>query len=462
MKSAQIVGITVLMLFAFAGALFAQEEIFFLGDELGVGARAMGMGGAYVGVADDYSAMYWNPAGLGQLRRSEMNIGFSHNSVSSDATFLGSAYTSENTFTRLNSIGLIFPVPTYQGSLVFGLGFNKVRDFDNTIEIEGFNPDYAAYGDMVIPTYSEQGYSTSIDDSLYQIESLLEDGSMNHFSLSGALEVQKNFFLGATVNFISGKDNYNLVFDENDILGIYDEPFDDMTGVIADLDKWSYNNNITSKFNATNFKIGALYRFGSALRLGATVITPTRYKIREEWSERFDETYDWGQEDPFEDSGEYEYRIEEPYSFEFGASFKLLNILLSAGAEFKDWSQAKFHDDPPIAGTTKGDVNANIARELQSVTKLRFGAELYVPVIRATLMLGYFNSPSPYRYTEVLPDKEFISAGAGLALGRQARVHVGLIHGTWEQESIDSLTGGIPTMEEKSFDKVIGTLSIRF
>ncbi len=33
----------------------------------GVGARALGMGGAYVAVADDASAGYWNPAGLNQI-----------------------------------------------------------------------------------------------------------------------------------------------------------------------------------------------------------------------------------------------------------------------------------------------------------------------------------------------------------------------------------------------------------
>ncbi len=32
---------------------------------LGMGSRALGMGGAYTGVADDGSAPYWNPAGLG-------------------------------------------------------------------------------------------------------------------------------------------------------------------------------------------------------------------------------------------------------------------------------------------------------------------------------------------------------------------------------------------------------------
>jgi hypothetical protein len=42
----------------------------------GVGARALAMGGAYVAVADDATANYWNPAGLTFVRGPE--IGFSH------------------------------------------------------------------------------------------------------------------------------------------------------------------------------------------------------------------------------------------------------------------------------------------------------------------------------------------------------------------------------------------------
>lgn len=37
----------------------------------GAGTRALGMGGAFTGVADDASAILWNPAGLGRLQRME-------------------------------------------------------------------------------------------------------------------------------------------------------------------------------------------------------------------------------------------------------------------------------------------------------------------------------------------------------------------------------------------------------
>src|SRR5512143_3591146 len=35
----------------------------------GFGARAAAMGGAFVGLADDYTAVFWNPAGLAQLKK---------------------------------------------------------------------------------------------------------------------------------------------------------------------------------------------------------------------------------------------------------------------------------------------------------------------------------------------------------------------------------------------------------
>jgi len=50
---------------------------------LGVGARAIGMGGAYTAVADDATAMYWNPAGLSQV-------------TSKTATFMNAPYIQDS------------------------------------------------------------------------------------------------------------------------------------------------------------------------------------------------------------------------------------------------------------------------------------------------------------------------------------------------------------------------------
>lgn len=57
-----------------------------------VGARAVGMGGAFVSVADDITAMYWNPAGLAQLTQSEAL--FSYTQWIADVTFNYAAFTA--------------------------------------------------------------------------------------------------------------------------------------------------------------------------------------------------------------------------------------------------------------------------------------------------------------------------------------------------------------------------------
>ena len=45
------------------------------GGVTGIGARPLGMGGAFVAVADETSAVFWNPGGLGQLTRAELSGG---------------------------------------------------------------------------------------------------------------------------------------------------------------------------------------------------------------------------------------------------------------------------------------------------------------------------------------------------------------------------------------------------
>jgi long-chain fatty acid transport protein len=61
------VAIMLVLLLAAGGALAGGYAL------SGVGSKAIGMGGAFRGLADDWSAAYWNPAGLTQLEESELN-----------------------------------------------------------------------------------------------------------------------------------------------------------------------------------------------------------------------------------------------------------------------------------------------------------------------------------------------------------------------------------------------------
>jgi hypothetical protein len=68
--------------------------------KIGVGGRATAMGDAFVAIANDVSALYWNPAGLTQF--SENQVMFSHNQwvVDINHDFIGAVYHLDdaNTF----------------------------------------------------------------------------------------------------------------------------------------------------------------------------------------------------------------------------------------------------------------------------------------------------------------------------------------------------------------------------
>ncbi|MBI3552028.1 MAG: PorV/PorQ family protein [Elusimicrobia bacterium] len=87
----------VLVLALLPGTLFAQS---FSGSakgttaadflQLGVGGRAMGMGGAFSAIADDASALYWNPAGLTNIEKRSAT--FMHASYLQSSFFDYAAY----------------------------------------------------------------------------------------------------------------------------------------------------------------------------------------------------------------------------------------------------------------------------------------------------------------------------------------------------------------------------------
>jgi long-subunit fatty acid transport protein len=76
---------------------------------IGQGTRAMGMGSAFVAVADDPSALYWNPAGITKVQRAGFLVDHTEWIADLKYNFLGFTYNMGN----LGTIGASFTTSDY-------------------------------------------------------------------------------------------------------------------------------------------------------------------------------------------------------------------------------------------------------------------------------------------------------------------------------------------------------------
>jgi hypothetical protein len=106
---------------------------------LGSNARALGMGNSYLSLSDDGSASFFNPAGLGLVKKIEFLGGIDITSYNNSTKFFNQTTNSNSSQTKLDNISLTLPLPTIRGSLVFGLSYNTTKDFVGSLEFNGFN-----------------------------------------------------------------------------------------------------------------------------------------------------------------------------------------------------------------------------------------------------------------------------------------------------------------------------------
>ncbi len=377
---------------------YGQNEAFFLGTSSGVGGRALSMGGAYSAIADDYSATMWNPAGLTQLRRMELFTSLTHLQYNNEASADNISKLDKTTKTKLNSIGFAFPIPTYRGSLVFAVGYNKVRDFDGGFTFMGFNP---------IDTIRA-----------YQSFNEIEEGSLNNWVFAGAIQVTPNLSLGASFNLWRGEDNYNWSLNEEDVLNIYT------------YDTFGYIQHIQTKFSAANFKIGAFYQLGFLGRIAATISTPVSIDAKESWNESVTQIED--ADSPYQDyedyqSGKWDYSFKTSYVFTAGAALTLLpNIVISGDVEYNDWSQMRYTSEPPVGNQYRK--NLDFKNNFRPTTTLRVGGELTVPFINTQLRAGITHQPSPLKYAPSEADRNYITLGCGVLLDKQVKIDIAYVH----------------------------------
>lgn len=122
-----IIGIPIILLtFSIQQPASASEKTSANFLKLGTGARPMGMGGAFVAVADDVNTIWWNPSGIARLKYKEIIL--MHNALGENINHQYMAYSH--------------PVKKLGGSLGGSISYLSVDD------IQGYTPGGAQTGKL--------------------------------------------------------------------------------------------------------------------------------------------------------------------------------------------------------------------------------------------------------------------------------------------------------------------------
>jgi len=135
--------------------------------EIGVGAKALAMGGAYTAVASDGSAFYWNPAGLAILTRPEVNVMY--------ATHFG---TLIDPLASYNQAGIALPLKGREATVAVNYIRLSVDDIPLYPELEGASLGQRLRDPRLRPTGQPLGYFNDREEAFY-----FSFAKMNRFNL---------------------------------------------------------------------------------------------------------------------------------------------------------------------------------------------------------------------------------------------------------------------------------------
>lgn len=435
-----------------------EEAVHFLENESGVGVRAQAMGNSYVGLANDYTAIYWNPAGLTQLKNSEFTGSFYHMIFNNEANFAENTVLENQSYTKLKSVGLAYKFPTSRGSLVLGFGYHRFKDYDDFLIFNGFNTQSNRLEFELEDESGETGLYP-FDRDVLQTEQVDQEGNLSSWSIGGGIAMSPNFSLGMAVNFYSGSSQYGLDLYQDDIDDVYYQ-------FPANFNSYELHESILSQFSGCGVKLGGLFELNRDIRIGIAVDLPTKLKVLETYSSHDVLTFD----DEFISEmdlgkGEWEYVVKYPIKFSGGISLDLKQLLITTSFEYRDWTQVRF--DVPSGYDLNDDYNDLLMENhyfndtFRPVFSYVGGGEFRVPGTGLKLRGGYRVVPSPFIDAEKSLDRRYMSGGFGYDIDRNTSLNFSYTRGLWERDSIDSYTPG-GTHESIQTHRILAGITYRF
>lgn len=213
--------------------------------EIGVGARAEGLGGAFVAISEDPSALYWNPAGISRIKSLSIQT------------------TKTNWFvdTYFNVIDLVVPIRPTRSTLglhiaALDYGKNPVR---TVFRPEGTGETYSAM-DLCVGLYwaylITPNVSVGLGAKYFSQRIWHESGSTNVLDVSILfLTPIKGLRLGGTINNLGPE----FKLDGRDLTRSMD--------VDGRQDDYFNVDNIPIQLKTENYPLPVLFRFGLAYEL---------------------------------------------------------------------------------------------------------------------------------------------------------------------------------------------------
>ncbi len=424
----------VTILFWFSFVLKSQttdEALRFTLPGIGVDSRALGMGNAFTSIADNFSAVYWNPAGLAQLRTIEFTAGLNYRSYNNKTTFQQNISDKTKNDIGLDDFGFVLPIPTERGSLVFAFGYTNITDHNRTMQFSGFNNkssiipalyDADVKYDIPFQIYlSNKKSYTPLTANVLQSGTIYEEGNGGQWNFSGAIDIEENISVGATLYGVSGNYTYNRQYTEFDQNNLWKDTTSSypVDSLYRQFKQFNLSNLISTEYSGTGIILGFMFR-SDFLRLGLTIKSPFSTTAKEVYTDEGVSFFDNGtKKGPFKYSAKNQYDINSPTSIAGGISITPFDeLLLSADVEVTDWTKLQWADNSALESE-----NFIFREKFRSVTNYRLGLEFSLTDY-LQLRGGYNLEKSPIKDDPKEFDPVTFSGGIGYRISPRINLDI--------------------------------------
>lgn len=333
----------------------------------GIGARAMGMGGAFVSVSDDFSGLFWNPAGLSQAERGTVYWEVSHDRFRNASQFFNSPSAFELSSTRIGSIGFVYPVPVYRGSLVFAGGFGRNRHFDGGLQIDAY--DEAA-------NFDKAGFSE-------------DQGALGAWTLGAAMDLAPRLSVGVSLFRWRGSNRF-----------LQELTLQDVQQVHADTVSLFQRFESTEHYSAWGVQGGIRYWHPAGFRFGLTAAAATPMRVAAELADEFEDIFEERTDTYPRESYSDEYEIRQPLTFGLGLGWTSGALTVSGDVHYGDLQEATYDVLPQTIAPNVDDFRG----QYRDAVRLHLGGEYVIPQWGMALRAGYYRDPVRYVGGGKVPD----------------------------------------------------------